>query len=96
MSRRRTEAEMFPLMASWESSEQERKEFCDSHELTLATFSYWRTKYIKSQKCSGELFTELQPEISGKIEITYPNGVKVSLPKDGGLSTIKALIVLNV
>lgn len=87
---------MFPLMASWESSPQDRKEFCELHELTLATFSYWRTKYLKFQRSPAELFSELQPEISGKIEITYPNGVKVCLPNNGRLSTIKALLGLNV
>ena len=87
---------MFPLMASWESSTQGHKEFCELHSLTLSTFWYWRTKYLNSQRSSDELFTELQPEISDKIEITYPNGVKVSLPKDGGLPTIKALIGLHV
>ena len=72
MSKRRTEAEMFPLIASWESSTQGHKEFCESHSLTLSTFWYWRTKYLNSQRSPAELFTELQPEISGKIEITYP------------------------
>ena len=74
----------------------DREQFCKEHDVTLATFSYWRTKYRKSQQPPVRLFSELQPEILDKIEITYPNGVKVSLPKDGGLSTIKALIGLHV
>jgi len=96
MSKQRTKSEMYPLIASWESSTQDRKEFCDSQELTLATFCYWRTKYLKSQQSPDELFTELQPAIMEKIEIIYPSGVKVSVPKHSAPSMIKALIVLDV
>ncbi len=88
MSKQRTKSEMYPLIASWESSTQDRKEFCDSHQLTLATFSYWRTKYLKSQPSPGELFTELQPTITEKIEIIYPSGVKVSVPKHSAPSIV--------
>lgn len=83
-------------MENWESSGEDRDQFCQQHELTLATFSYWRTRYRKSQKKPGELFTELQPEISNKIEVIYPNGVKVSLPQQSDPSMIKLLIGMHV
>lgn len=96
MSKRRNKTEMFPLIELWESTTQDREQFCQSHEVSLATFSYWRTKYRKSQKPSTELFSELQPEISSKIEVVYPNGVKVSLPPQCDPAMLKLLIGMHV
>ena len=95
MSKQKTQEEMFPLIESWESSTKNQEQFCRSHHVRLSTFTYWRSKYRKSQNPSCDIFTELRPEFSTNIEVIFPNGVKVCLPKDSGLSTIQALIRLG-
>ena len=35
------------LITEWQESGKTRKAFCREHDLTVATFSYWRTKLNK-------------------------------------------------
>ena len=92
----RKEKDMFDLISRWENSDEDRTTFCNAHGVTLFTFSYWRTKYLKSQgtpTASG--FFELKPAIPKCLEIVYPNGVVVRLPHTSSLSELKALIQLG-
>lgn len=95
MSIRRKEEEMFSLIRQWEESKKGRATFCSEYGLTVATFSYWRTKYLRALKSdtSGE-FVELKPLTPIPIEIIYPNGVIIRLPQSSSSSDLKALIRL--
>ncbi|HAQ70048.1 MAG TPA: hypothetical protein DCR48_03640 [Flavobacteriales bacterium] len=96
MSKQKTETEMFPLVADWESSKENQELFCKNNGISISVFSYWRSKYRKRQRNSAaDLFTALEPESTSSIELTYPNGVKISLPKYSELSMIQALIRLG-
>ena len=95
MSARRNEEEMFSLIRQWEEGDDNRATFCQEHDLTLATFSYWRTKYLKSQKSNTPKgFIELKPISRLPVEIVYPNGVIIRLPQSSTTSEQKALIQL--
>ncbi len=86
---------MFELMKEWESSGLDRPSFCARHGLKLSTFSYWRTRYRKSQgQAKAEGFVAIPPTLSSSIELVYPNGVKLVLPESTTCSTIAALIHL--
>ena len=95
MSLRRKEEEMFSLIRQWEESEKNRATFCKEFGLTVATFSYWRTKYLRALRSdtSGE-FVELKPLTQIPMEIVYPNGVIIRLPQSSSRSDLKALIRL--
>lgn len=89
---RKTEQEMFPLIAEWQSSNQTRELFCQEKGLSLATFSYWRTRYRSSRtKATG--FTEIKPGTSSNLTITYPNGVRIEVHSTP-IATIQALVHL--
>ena len=91
---RKTEQEMFPLIAEWESSNQTRELFCQEKGLSLATFSYWRTRY-RSWQCDADEFTEIKPKLTGNLTITYPNGVRIEIPASlTPMATIQALVHL--
>ena len=94
MSKHKTSKEMFPLIAEWESASQTRIEFCETHRLSLSTFAYWRKRYLEHRTSSDTGFKELHPQVSSQIEIHYPNGVRVSLPANGPMATVQALIHL--
>lgn len=86
---------MFPVIAEWASSNETQLEFCQSRGLSPSTFSYWRKKYLEEHTQENPCFTEVLPEVGSKIEICYPNGVKVNLPKEGSsITTIQALVRL--
>ena len=95
MAIRRKEEDMFGLISLWEESEEDRAVFCKKHGLTVATFSYWRTKYRKFQMSSASQgFVELKPISHLAIEIVYPNGVIIRLPQLSTTSELKSLVHL--
>ena len=95
MTQRKTIAEMFPLIAEWASSTQTQLEFCRLRGLRPSTFSYWHKKYREAYSNESSCFTEVLPAVGSKIEICYPNGVKVRLPEEGSsLAMIQALLRL--
>ena len=86
---------MFSLICQWEESAEDRAIFYKEHGLTVATLSYWRTKYSKSQMSSASQgFVELKPISHLPIEIVYPNGVIIWLPQLSTTSDLKALVQL--
>lgn len=86
---------MFPLIREWEESNERRDAFCEKHNLPVSTFSYWRTRYARSQKAAVQPgFVKLQAEVEGHLEVVYPNGVKVRLPQGSSLAEVRSLIKL--
>ncbi|MEQ9288698.1 MAG: hypothetical protein RIG77_17385 [Cyclobacteriaceae bacterium] len=91
---RKTKEEMFPIIGEWESSDDNREAFCKSKGISLATFSYWRTRYRSAQRSTGG-FSEIKPVTPSDISIVYPNGVQVNLPSaKASMATIQALVHL--
>jgi len=90
-------SEMFSLIAEWESSGLDRSSFCELHDIKVSKFSYWRTRYKKSQPLSPNTtnFVKLQPSLESSVEVIYPNGVKVVLPSVNDTATISALILVQ-
>ena len=86
---------MSALIGEWESSGLSQKEFCQQHNLKMATFAYWRKKCKTHQETvtSFSGFQEVLPPIAGFVEIRYPNGVVVCLPR-ADADSLKALIRL--
>ena len=92
---RRKKEDMFELIRQWAEGDCDRISFCQANGLALATFSYWRDKYQKSQEASVyQGFVELKPIFLLSLEIVYPNGVIVRLPQSSSLSDVKALVQL--
>jgi len=95
MSKHNSRSEMFSLIDEWTSSNQTQLAFCQLKGLAPSTFSYWRKKYLEAHDQEAAGFTEVLPEVGSKIEVCYPNGVKVTLPEQGSsLPLIQALVRL--
>lgn len=100
------ERKMFSLIKAWEQSGQSQAEFCVAEGVSLASFGYWRTKWLALQS-SGEkesvpLFIPIKKEVSqvtgsvgSSYEIIYPNGVRLCLPVLD-LSLLPQLLSLHV
>ncbi len=94
---RRTSAQMYPLIEAYERSGQTQKTFCAVHHIKVATFLYWLQKYREAkspQLEGGNSFVALKvssPLTSGKVEIVYPNGVRVCFQQAVPLSVLKEL-----
>lgn len=83
---------MLSLVEQWRSSGQNQKEFCSFHGIKVCTLGYW-INISKEENTSGD-FVELLPKTSSiqKIEVIYPNGVKINAGTD--LALVSKLIHL--
>ena len=81
---------MLALVEQWQDSGQSRKDFCQLHDIKVSTLSYWIKK--SEEQIGGIGFKQILPSqvSSGRIDIIYPNGVRVST--DGDLSLLARLI----
>ena len=87
---------MFPIIAQWEASCESQTQFCQSRDIKPAVFNYWRKKYLDDQQAvRPSEFIELIASVEEKIEICYPNGVRINLPSSSTLATLEALIQLR-
>jgi transposase-like protein len=91
----------------WQASGLTQLQFCKREKLSKSTFSYWLRKYKKekgqskpSQRKPIKTFIPVEvprtmdaPVLgNGQIDITYPNGVKVSCPESINVHQLKSLI----
>lgn len=86
--------EMFTLCREWEASGKNREDFCRERGINLARFAYWRTQYLAREKTASDDFVAVTPGIAWEMEIQYPNGVKLKVPKNIPISELKTLICL--
>jgi len=76
---------MFSLVEQWRASGMTQKQFCKKHQVKLATFGYWNTRYRRRQNEQSGGFVQVASSSSSQdIEIIYPNGVRLSLSSDSG------------
>jgi hypothetical protein len=78
---KRSQEEWLTLVRSWEESGLSQRAFCQKHELKLATFGYWRTRYLRSQEPS-EVFVRLTPETEERWVKLRWSGVEVEVCAD--------------
>ena len=82
-TKRRTAAQMFPMISQWEHSGQSKIEFCTTHQINVHTFGYWQKKYQQSQQSDSSDFLALEINASDAahkpIHLRYPNGVELHL-----------------
>ncbi len=89
---------MFPLIKVWEKSGLHKKRFCKEYQIPEHLFYYWYRKYLQNNESTIEGFVPVKlnnnESITGSFEVSYPNGVRVSLPTGTNFSDIKSLIEL--
>ena len=84
------------LPQAWRESGLSQRAFCAREGVSLATFSYWRSKELRraadSAAAATPTFTEVVVEpragtpnaSAGAIEIVYPDGTRVRIPVPRG------------
>jgi hypothetical protein len=88
---------MFQLIEEWKQSGESQVSFCNRKNLYSHIFHYWYKRYKDQQSPAGNAFIPVTIPISNKasyegIEIHYPNGVRIVLPKNSDLSMIRTFI----
>ena len=82
---RRTADQMYPLMASYETSGQTQTEFCVDHEKKWGVFQYWLKKYRgENDTVKTTLFSNLEvvdfEDTANRIVIRTMSGVELEIP----------------
>jgi len=91
MSLREKRDQMAALVADWQSSGMNQREYAGLRNISHRTLSYWIRKQQKR--------TDLQPafiQIGGvltpSIRIRYPHGVEMILPAQAPVGLLRALL----
>src|SRR5690625_7602102 len=90
-----TAARMYALMDQWRGSVKTQQVFCGDNDINVGTFAWWVARKKRDESLdSGLPLVDMagQPG-SGKVEITYPHGVRISLGHPD-LTLIAQLITL--
>jgi len=88
------------LIAEWQESGKTRKEFCQERDVTVATFSYWRTKlnrlesaHPEGEKQEGFVRYDLASFFAAGYTVEWPDGMKLCIPPGKGVHELTALIL---
>lgn len=87
--------EMFAHIQAWEASGQRRDEFCKSRGISLPSFGYWRTRYLREQGKKQSAFIPIAPDVEIALEIHYANGTYIKVPAGSPMSLICSLVGLQ-
>lgn len=92
-----TSGEMYPLIEQWQKSGQLRTDFCAAHNIRLATFTYWLTKYRDEKKTADAGFTRVEITTSAEsspagLELRCPNGIQLNFTKLPAVTYLADLI----
>ena len=75
--------EMFGHIKDWKNSNLSQLDFCNENNISLGTFGYWRTQYLKNENPDSSIKVfkpiKLVAKKENNYKITYPNGVCISL-----------------
>ena len=87
-------AAMLAHVAGHEQSGTSRRAYCAEHGLSEQTLAYW----IKRKRLDGSSdkggFTAVEVTTAETLELCYPTGVRLLLPKNTALSQVAARIKL--
>ena len=100
MKGRRTLAEAAAIVERRQSSGLTVRAFCEAENLNLATYYYWhqRLRLKENEEPSTLVPISIQkPRRQSEsnwenLELTYPNGVRISVPRHSELNLIRELI----
>jgi transposase-like protein len=96
--RRRSKAEMFPIVEAWQESGLSKKAFCERHGVEKSVFMYWWKKYREVNEPGGfiplTVGSSHSPSQDHLMEIQYPNGVVLKLSAHTPASLVRQYIGL--
>lgn len=65
---------------NWLESQLSQKDFCQKHNLILATFGYWRTKLKQKPKTTKKFIPVNTAKQTGTVKIFLPSGIHLEVP----------------
>jgi hypothetical protein len=98
--------EMYLAIEIWQESGVTQAEFCERENIPVSSFHHWVKKYKKEQELislyldqyPGFIPVKVSPPVNSinedpeRIEISFPNGVRLSCPAGTDINQLKTLI----
>ena len=102
MKDRKTIAEATTMMENRQSSGLSVQAFCEAENINLATYYYWRKRLQLNDNPATSRLIPVCIEKPGQhpgrnmesLELTYPNGVRLSVPPGCELNLIRELVLI--
>jgi hypothetical protein len=84
-------------ITEWQESGKTREVFCREKDVTVATFSYWRTKIRKIESSypqvkDGFVRCNLPSSLSMGFTLEWPEGLKLRLPANINFQELATLV----
>jgi len=103
MKERRTLAVATTMMENRKSSGLSVQAFCVAENINPATYYYWRKRLQLSENSEPTRLIPVCIETSNhhsgtnreNLELTYPNGVRLSIPRSYELNLIRELVFFS-
>ncbi|HLF67594.1 MAG TPA: IS66 family insertion sequence element accessory protein TnpB [Gammaproteobacteria bacterium] len=77
---------------AWQRGSLSQTEYCRQHELSLATFGYWRRR-LKSNAVPTVIPVTREMAVTG-LQLRSPKGWQVELPANLSLESLRTLLSL--
>lgn len=76
--------------------------FCEAENISTATYYYWHQRLRLKENEQAPMLVPISIEKAGQqlesnresLELTYPNGVRISVPRHSELNLIRELILI--
>lgn len=89
------EEEMYAHVERCACGTQSQRSYCNDQGINIATFIYWRKRYLKNHSVMPEFITVTSGQYGtpavGRIEIVYPDGSRLSCGYDVPAHLLKTL-----
>jgi len=90
-------ADIESYILEWEKSGKSKKQFCRENNITESLFYYWYKRYKLNRTSINDEFIPIiiKPKAThpeNRIDIHYPNGVKLTLSGKNDTTFLRALI----
>ena len=102
MKGRRTLEEAAAMIVRRQSSGLTVLAFCEEENMHVATYYYWQQRLRLKENEQTPMLVPISIEKAGQqlesnresLELTYPNGVRISVPRHSELNLIRELILI--
>lgn len=102
MKGRRNLTEAAAMIERRLSSGQSVQTFCEAEKISTATYYYWHQRLRLKENEQTPMLVPISIEKAGhqlesnreSLELTYPNGVRISVPRHSELNLIRELILI--